>query len=63
MNSLSITSYGLFSTCAIGSTQCQENTPTTWRLTPAGLEMGPSRLNTVRMPSSPRIGAQCFMAG
>ena len=37
--------------------------PTTWRLTPAGLEIGPSRLKIVRMPSSVRIGAQCFMAG
>ena len=45
-----------FSTRAIGSTQCQENTPTTWRLTPPGLEIGPSRLKMVRMPSSPRMG-------
>src|SRR5262245_15514844 len=47
----------------MGSTQCQENTPTTCRLTLAGLQMGPSRLKIVRMPSSPRIGAQCFKAG
>src|SRR5215510_288946 len=47
----------------MGSTQCQENTPTTCRLTPPGLQMGPSRLKIVRMPSSPRIGAQCLSAG
>ena len=35
----------------------------TCRLAPAGFVSGPSRLNTVRIPSSRRTGAACFMAG
>ncbi len=36
---------------------------TIWRLTPAGLESGPSRLKMVRVPSSTRVGPTFFMAG
>ena len=52
-----------FNTCAIGSTHSSENTPSTCRVTLAGFEIGPSRLKIVRMPSSARIGAQCFIDG
>ncbi len=52
-----------FSTCAIGSIQCFENTPIIWRFTPAGLESGPSRLKMVRVPSSTRVGPTFFIAG
>ena len=31
-------------------------------MTPAGLESGPSRLKTVRVPSSARAGPTCFIA-
>src|SRR5262245_17445857 len=51
------------STCASGSIHCRENTPTIWRLTPAGLDSGPSRLKIVRVPSSTRVGPTFFMAG
>ena len=46
----------LRSTSAIGSSQAAEKTPISWRLTPAGLESGPSRLKIVRVPSSTRVG-------
>ena len=39
---------------ARGRHSSPENTPMTWRLTPAGLVSGPRILNTVRMPSSRR---------
>jgi len=45
-----------FSTCASGCTQCREKTPTICRLTPAGLESGPSRLKIVRVASSTGSG-------
>ena len=48
---------------ASGSTHCRENTPTIWRLTPAGLDSGPSRLKMVRVASSTRVGPTFFMAG
>ena len=51
------------STCASGSTHWRENTPTICRLTPAGLESGPSRLKIVRVPSSTRVGPTFFIAG
>ena len=44
------------STWASGATQRSAKTPTTWRLAPAGLVSGPSRLKMVRKPSSARIG-------
>ena len=47
----------LLSTSASGSSQLSEKTPRSWRLTPAGLESGPSRLKIVRVPSSTRTGA------
>ena len=52
-----------FSTCASGCTHCRENTPTICRLTPAGLESGPSRLKIVRVASSTRVGPTFFIAG
>ena len=45
-----------------GSSQASENTPRSWRLTPAGLDSGPSRLKSVRVPSSTRTGATWRMA-
>src|SRR6266702_777208 len=51
------------STCANGCTHCRENTPTICRLTPAGLDSGPSRLKIVRVASSTRVGPTFFMAG
>src|SRR5690348_3614497 len=39
------------STSATGVTHCGANTPTSRRLTNAGFDSGPSRLNTVRVPS------------
>src|SRR5439155_614015 len=50
-------------TCATGSSQRRSNTPITWRRTPAGLASGPSRLKSVRTPSSPRGAAACRSAG
>ena len=41
-----------FSVSASGSTHSGANTPTICRLTPAGLESGPSRLKIVRVPIS-----------
>ena len=52
-----------FSTCASGCTHCLENTPTICRLTPAGLDSGPSRLKIVRVASSTRVGPTFFIAG
>ena len=43
-------------TSAIGSSHAAEKTPINCRLTPAGFDKGPSRLNTVRVPSSTRVG-------
>ncbi len=43
-----------WSTWAIGSIHCRENTPIIWRFTLAGLERGPSRLKIVRVASSTR---------
>ena len=40
-----------------------EKTPTSWRLTPAGLESGPSRLKIVRVPSSTRHGRDMVHRG
>src|SRR5687768_3416503 len=37
--------------------------PINWRRTFAGLQIGPSRLNTVRNPRSRRTGATFFIAG
>src|SRR5712672_965698 len=51
------------STCASGCTHCRENTPAICRLTPAGLDSGPSRLKIVRVASSTRVGPTFFMAG
>src|SRR3984893_11359533 len=52
-----------FSTCASGCTHCRENTPTICRLTPAGLDSGPSKLKIVRVASSTRVGPTFFQAG
>src|ERR1700738_4291437 len=52
-----------FNTCASGCTHCLENTPTICRLTPAGLDSGPSRLKMVRVASSVRVGPTFFLAG
>src|ERR1700710_1790032 len=52
-----------FSTCASGCTHCRENTPTICRLTPGGLDSGPSRLKIVRVASSTRVGPTFFIAG
>ena len=52
-----------FSTCASGSTHCLENTPTICRVTPAGLDRGPSRLKIVRVANSTRVGPTFFIAG
>ena len=49
-------------TLAIGSTQLSAKTPSRRRLTPAGLETGPSRLKMVRVPISTRVGPTYFMA-
>ena len=44
------------SASASGVSHCGAKTPTSSRLTPAGLESGPSRLKIVRVPSSTRLG-------
>ena len=46
-----------FKASVSGSSQTGEGTPRSCRLTPAGLDSGPSRLNKVRVPSSTRTGA------
>ncbi len=53
----------LRSTSATGLTQRSSNTPTIWRFTRAGLQIGPSRLNMVRTPRSALTGAQALKAG
>ena len=50
------------STSAIGRHSSRLNTPTNWRLTPAGLVIGPRMLKMVRQPSSLRGPMACFMA-
>ena len=52
----------LRSTSAMGAAHLASNTPITWRLAPAGFESGPSRLKTVRVPSSTRVGPTWRMA-
>ena len=52
----------LRSTSAMGPVHFGSNTPITWRLAPAGFESGPSRLKTVRVPSSTRVGPTWRMA-
>ena len=49
-------------TRAMGSVSAAAATPMTWALAPAGLVSGPSRLNTVRMPTSRRAVITCFIA-
>ena len=48
---------------ASSSVSSGRGTPTICRVAPAGLVSGPSRLNAVRMPSSRRVGAACFIDG
>ena len=52
----------LFRTWARGSTHSLAKTPISCRLTPAGLDSGPSRLKIVRVPNSTRVGATWRMA-
>src|SRR5829696_3517295 len=46
-----------FKPCVNGSSQAFEGTPRSWRSTPAGLDRGPSRLKSVRVPNSTRAAA------
>ena len=46
----------------MGAAHLASNTPISWRLAPAGLASGPSRLKTVRVPSSMRVGPTWRMA-
>ncbi len=48
---------------ASSSVSSDRGTPTICRRAPAGLVSGPSRLNAVRMPSSRRVCAACFIDG
>ena len=48
---------------AIGRSQRAEKAPVSCRFTPAGLVIGPSRLNSVRVPSSVRAGPTKRIAG
>ena len=52
----------LANTWAMGSIHSRANTPRSWRLVPAGLDRGPSRLKMVRVPSSTRVPATCRIA-
>ena len=49
-------------TSAMGVAHLGSNTPISWRAAPAGLASGPSRLKTVRVPSSTRVGPTWRMA-
>ena len=48
---------------ASSSVSSGRGTPTICRVAPAGFVNGPSRLNAVRMPSSRRVCAACFIDG
>ena len=48
---------------ASSSVNSGRGTPTSWRVAPAGLVSGPSRLNAVRTPSSRRAGPACRIDG